>query len=83
MVISSGTGALPRQVDANKAAQRAAIVPGAFHGGIGQVEPALEKINSQYLFDADLGTRCTSKPGAKPLNDFNALLPGSNILHHF
>lgn len=70
-----GNGLLT-QVNADEAAHGARIVEGFLGGGIGQVEPVLQEVNTQHSFDADRAPPSALRIGIERLDGFQSSFQG-------
>jgi len=72
---------LTPQVNTDEMAQGARIVQGFFYRWVGQVEPVLQKMNSQHAFQAHRWAARTCRFGIKRLNDLAPPAPRNNLFH--
>ena len=69
------------EVNAHELAHRAGIVQNLFSGRVGQIEPVLQKIDTQHPLDADRTAASPLGLGIERLDGFAKLFPGDDRFH--
>ena len=79
MVVSSGNRS-PAQVNADKATHRAGLIEGFFRTRIRQVEPVLEKVDSQHPLQSNRRATVAGF-GVERFDRFTKLIPWNDLVH--